>query len=185
MSNTTTIQWAWGQNQSINFNPATDKLDFGWDFQSGQFTLSESNGSTVISIPSNEQTYTLKGVALSALHASNFSSNDASTMTYVMGVVSGNSAATTNPVTPVAPVDASSGSTSGGEVNNGGGSSGGGSATDTSGTAYASAWVSNQVYTAGERASFGDKVYQAKWWTQNETPLAVQLPQQFGNLSGI
>lgn len=177
-STVTAVNWAWGSHKEIAFNPATDKLDFGWNFQSGQFTLTESNGSAVIHIPSNDQSYVLKGVSLASLHASNFIANDASTLTYLRGVLNGDGSTESGsiaPVTPVAPVDTSSGTSAGGAANGDGAATGGsGTSTDTAGTgaAYASAWVSSQVYTAGERASFGDKVYQAKWWTQNETPVS-------------
>ena len=170
---TTAVNWAWGSHKEIAFNPATDKLDFGWNFQAGQFTMAESNGSTVISIPSNDQTYVLKDVPLSSLHASNFVSNDASTTAYLTGVVNGttpasntntngNTSGTTAPVVPVdtPPVD----------TNAAGNTTPSGSTTPSGATAYAKAWVSGEVYTAGEKVSFGDKVYQAKWWTQNESP---------------
>lgn len=72
---TTVINWAWGSNQKINFNPLTDKLDFGW-FQSEQFSISEVNDSVVISIPTNNQTYTLTNVKLSQLSMNNIIAND-------------------------------------------------------------------------------------------------------------
>lgn len=77
---TTTINWAWGTNAVLAFNPSTDLLDFGW-FQGEQFTLSEVNGSVVISIPSNNQTYTLAGVTLAALSPANISARDSSAAT--------------------------------------------------------------------------------------------------------
>jgi hypothetical protein len=64
---TTNIVWNWGTNTDINFNPATDILDFGW-FAADQFTISEVNGTVVIAIPSNHQTYTLQHTTLSDLH---------------------------------------------------------------------------------------------------------------------
>lgn len=84
---TTIISWAWGSHTTLAFNPASDKLNFGWNFQSGQFTLTEVNGSTVLEIPSNNQSITLSGVTLSELSISNFQANDPSVMTYVGGVV--------------------------------------------------------------------------------------------------
>ena len=60
---TTQINWNWGTNTNINFNAATDILDFGW-FQADQFTISEVNGTVVIAIPSNHQTYTLQHTTL-------------------------------------------------------------------------------------------------------------------------
>jgi hypothetical protein len=74
---TMNIVWNWGTNTDINFNPATDILDFGW-FAADQFTISEVNGTVVIAIPSNHQTYTLQHTTLSDLHLSNIVAKDAS-----------------------------------------------------------------------------------------------------------
>ena len=74
---TVNIVWNWGTNSSIDFNPATDILDFGW-FAANQFTISEVNGTVVIAIPSNHQTYTLQHTTLSELHLSNIVAKDAS-----------------------------------------------------------------------------------------------------------
>ena len=74
---TTQINWKWGTNTNINFNAATDILDFGW-FQADQFTISEVNGTVVIAIPSNHQTYTLQHTTLHDLHLSNVAARDAS-----------------------------------------------------------------------------------------------------------
>jgi len=63
---TTQINWNWGTDTSVNFNATTDILDFGW-FQADQFTISELNGTVVIAIPSNHQTYTLQHTTLGAL----------------------------------------------------------------------------------------------------------------------
>ncbi|WP_246161345.1 hypothetical protein [Segnochrobactrum spirostomi] len=74
---TTTITWAWGSNTLVQFNPATDILDFGW-FSADNFTVSQVNGSVVISIPSNNQTYTLSGITLAQLSMANIAAKDAS-----------------------------------------------------------------------------------------------------------
>jgi len=156
---TTSVSWAWGSHKAIAFNPATDKLDFGWNFQSGQVTLTESNGSTVISIPSNQQSYTLTGVTLSELSTANFVSNDSGLLAYVAGVLDSGAVApapTPIPEPTPEPVVPDSGTTPDDVP------------ADTS--TDANAWASGQVYTAGDRVSFGDNVYEAKWWTQNETP---------------
>ncbi|BBU68793.1 glycosyl hydrolase family 18 protein [Fluviibacter phosphoraccumulans] len=150
---TTSVGWAWGSHKAIAFNPATDKLDFGWNFQSGQLTVTESNGSTVISIPSNQQSYTLTGVSLSELSTANFVSNDSGLLAYVAGVLGSGAVA---PMPTPAPVVPDSGTTPDDVPAD--------TTTDTN------AWASWQVYTAGDRVSFGDNVYEAKWWTQNETP---------------
>ncbi len=44
------------------------------------FKVSEQNGSVVIAIPSNDQTYTLTGVTLSEMHIEDVSAKDASTV---------------------------------------------------------------------------------------------------------
>lgn len=72
-----TIAWSWGQHTEFAFDPSRDVLDFGW-FAGDSFTLSEINGSVVISIPSNQQTYTLTGVSFSDLSANNIVAKDAS-----------------------------------------------------------------------------------------------------------
>jgi len=77
---TTVITWDWGKNPVINFNPATDKLDFGW-MGAGQFDVTENAGSTVISVADNAHTYTLSGVSLSQLSADNIVAKDAGTVT--------------------------------------------------------------------------------------------------------
>ena len=79
----TNISWAWGSHTTLSFNPSIDKLNFGWNFQSGQFTLTEINGSSVINIPSNNQTMTLAGVTFSELSISNFQANDEGVLKYV------------------------------------------------------------------------------------------------------
>lgn len=65
-----TISWLYGVDTVLDFDPAGDTLDFGW-FKASEFELTESNGSTVITIVGNKQTYTLTGVALSELTMSN------------------------------------------------------------------------------------------------------------------
>lgn len=95
MATVTKIQWAWGQNQAINFDPTSDVLDFGW-FQSSQYTVSEVNGSVVIGIPSNNQSYTLTGVSLAELSLQNIRASDTS-------VVSAWQSLLTEATTPVTP----------------------------------------------------------------------------------
>ena len=73
----TQINWNWGSNTNVNFDAASDTLDFGW-FQADQFTISEVNGTVVIAIPSNQQTYTLQHTTLHDLHLSNIIAKDAS-----------------------------------------------------------------------------------------------------------
>ena len=76
---TTAIGWHWGTSTVLAFNPATDKLDFGW-MQPTSFGLSQSSGSTVISIVDNNQSYTLSGVLLSQLQMGNIVALDTNTL---------------------------------------------------------------------------------------------------------
>ena len=75
---TTVVGWKWGSNTVLNFDPAKDKLDFVW-MQPGNFTVTEANGSTVIGIVNNNQTYTLNGVALNQLRMANIVALDGNT----------------------------------------------------------------------------------------------------------
>jgi chitinase len=52
-----------------------DRLDFGW-FKAHEIVLSEVNGSTVVTIEGNRQTYTLTGVGLGELTMSNIVARD-------------------------------------------------------------------------------------------------------------
>lgn len=97
---TTVISWAWGSHTSIGFNPATDKLDFGWNFQSGQFTLTEVNGTTIINIPTNNQSITLTGISLSDLTADNFLAKDPGVLSYVQGVINSPNGPSVSPPSP-------------------------------------------------------------------------------------
>lgn len=50
--------------------------------------------------------------------------------------------------------------------------------TDTTdpGDCNVAAWDANKVYLAGDRASINGKVYEAKWWTQGDSPSASNDP---------
>ncbi len=73
---TTTIDWLYGVNTTVAFDPALDRLDFGW-FKASEIGIAEVGGSTVITIEGNRQTYTLSGVTLGALEMSNIVARDA------------------------------------------------------------------------------------------------------------
>jgi hypothetical protein len=75
---TTVVGWHWGSNSVLDFDPAKDKLDFVW-MQPGNFTVTQTNGSTVIGIVDNNQTYTLNGVALNQLRIGNIVALDSAT----------------------------------------------------------------------------------------------------------
>jgi chitinase len=72
---TTVIDWHYGTNTVLNFDPSKDKLDFGW-FKASEFSVTEVDGSTVISIDSNKQTYVLTGVTLYELDHNNIAARD-------------------------------------------------------------------------------------------------------------
>ncbi|WP_374251501.1 fibronectin type III domain-containing protein [Xanthobacter sp.] len=74
---TVAINWSWGAHDTIDFDPATDTLDFGW-IGADSFTITEVNGSVVIDLPGNNHSYTLKGVSLSDLSLANVTGHDAS-----------------------------------------------------------------------------------------------------------
>ena len=97
---TTKITWSWGSNTVLNFNPAADKLDFGW-FQPTNFDIAETAGSTRITIAGNNQTYTLNGVALNEMSIGNIIALDAATMTKWRGALA--SATTAAPPVLTAP----------------------------------------------------------------------------------
>eukprot|EP01031_Cornospumella_fuschlensis_P049123 gene49123-60127_t len=71
------IEWDYDSSTVLAFNPAVDKLDFGW-FKAYEFDISEVNGSTVISITNNHQTYTLTGVSIGELAINNIIALDTS-----------------------------------------------------------------------------------------------------------
>ncbi|MCK0206706.1 cellulase family glycosylhydrolase [Starkeya koreensis] len=64
------IDWDYGANVVLDFDPATDRLDFRY-FRPAEFTVTEVNGSVVIAIVGQNQTYTLRGVSLGELDYNN------------------------------------------------------------------------------------------------------------------
>ncbi len=75
-ADTFSISWAWGTNTAINFDTALDTLDFSWMAKDG-FSIAEANGSTVITIEGNNQTYQLTDVSLAELSLANIAAKDA------------------------------------------------------------------------------------------------------------
>ncbi|MCD8503858.1 MAG: glycoside hydrolase family 18 protein [Burkholderiaceae bacterium] len=72
-----TINWSWGSEQVLDFDPQADKLDFGW-IGGDAFTLSEQDGSVVIEIASNQQSYVLQDVSAADLSMQNIQALDVS-----------------------------------------------------------------------------------------------------------
>ncbi len=69
------IDWQYNVSTRLDFDPAADRLDFGW-FKAHEIVLSEVSGSTVITIEGNRQSYTLTGVGLGELTMSNIVARD-------------------------------------------------------------------------------------------------------------
>lgn len=144
---TTSIAWNWGTNTDINFNAATDVLDFGW-FAADQFTISEVNGTVVIAIPSNHQTYTLQHTKLSDLHLSNIVAKDASAISEWTTVLGSAPVAPAPPGPPIAPI----------------------TPPVVPPDSSAAPWSANTIYTAGMTATENGVTYKANWWTQGNDP---------------
>ncbi|MGD9622678.1 MAG: Calx-beta domain-containing protein, partial [Mycolicibacterium sp.] len=85
---TTVIGWQWGTNAVLDFDPATDKLDFGW-FQPANFEVTEAAGSTRIEIVDNNQTYTLAGVGLGEMSMGNIVALDTNTVAKWQALIGG------------------------------------------------------------------------------------------------
>ncbi len=95
----TTITWNWGTNPVLAFNPATDKLDFGW-MGPTQFDVAEKSGSTVIAVVGNNHSYTLQNVPVSQLQTTNIVAKDAGTVSKWQTLIS--AAQTTVPALSIA-----------------------------------------------------------------------------------
>ncbi|MTH97645.1 hypothetical protein [Roseibium sp. RKSG952] len=88
------IDYNWGNNQTVSdFNPDTDTITFGW-FNSGDISISEVNGSVVISLDNNNQTITLEGISLSELSEDNFVFKNSSISAEVLAQLDVDSTAT-------------------------------------------------------------------------------------------
>lgn len=75
-ADTFAITWTWGSDTAIDFDTALDTLDFRW-MGKDHFSIAEANGSTVITIEGNKQSYTLTGVSLTELSLANIAAKDA------------------------------------------------------------------------------------------------------------
>lgn len=98
---TTTITWNWGANPVVAFNPATDKLDFGWMAPSA-FTVTETGGSTKIAIVDNNHSYTLQNVGLAQLTTTNIVAKDSGTVSKWQGLIATAQTANTTPTVSIA-----------------------------------------------------------------------------------
>jgi len=83
------VTWTWGQDEVVNdFDPSTDTIFIDW-IDAARLEVSETNGSVVFAVPSNNQTTTLTGVTLSMLSAANFTILDDTAAAEVLGLVGG------------------------------------------------------------------------------------------------
>ena len=92
---TTVIAWKYGTNTPLTFDPSKDKLDFGW-FKAPDFDVTDTSGSTKITIVGNNQTYTLTGVTLGQLQTGNIVALDAGARTKWQNLIF-----TATPTTPL------------------------------------------------------------------------------------
>ena len=92
---TTVIAWKYGTDTPLTFDPSKDKLDFGW-FKAPEFDVTDTSGSTKITIVGNNQTYTLTGVSLGQLQTGNIIALDSGARTKWQNLIF-----TATPATPL------------------------------------------------------------------------------------
>lgn len=102
------IDWDYGTKTVLDFDPATDKLDFKY-FRPAEFTVAEVNGSTVITIVGQNQTYTLTGVSLAELDYNNIVAVEDATYQKWRGLIEAADAGGTLPTLRVADAELSEG----------------------------------------------------------------------------
>lgn len=154
---TTTLGWHWNTQTVLAFDPARDKIDFGW-LTPQDFSVVELNGSVVILMPGAQQSYTLEGVTLAELSTANITARSAVVLEEWATLLSG-----------------ASGS---------GGGSGDGSGS-TLPVIEASAWIDAKAYVAGDLVSVGHLVYQANWWTLGTDPTSDHSPVGTGHVWSV
>lgn len=138
---TYSVGWQWNTQQEISFDPAHDKLDFGWLLPQ-DFSLAEVNGSLVIILAANQHTITLQGVTLADLTPDD--------------IIGKTSLVTDAWAEAIAEAK---------------GETAGGGTTETAPQVIeAPDWSADTVYTAGDQVTVGHVVYEAKWWTLGSDP---------------
>lgn len=161
---TTTLGWHWNTQTVLAFDPAIDKLDFGW-LTPQDFSVVELNGSVVILMPAAQQSYTLEGVTLAELSAANITARSAVVLDEWATRLSGTSG-------------------SGGGSGNGSDTGSGGSV-PTPTVIEAPAWTDAKAYVAGDQVSVGHLVYQANWWTLGTDPASDHGPVGTGHVWSV
>ena len=82
------VFWNWGTDATLNFNPETDKIDFGW-MTSGNIEFSQQNDGLHISVVGNQQSYKLENVNINDLSADHFIALDASLQNEIDSFIDG------------------------------------------------------------------------------------------------
>ncbi|MCA0906991.1 hypothetical protein LCM27_11370 [Ruegeria marisrubri] len=87
------LTWSYGSDAQItDFDPTTDTIFVDW-ISAADLEISEQGGSVVFAIPSNQQTLTLVGVALSDLAPGNFTILDATAAEEILNLIGGDAPA--------------------------------------------------------------------------------------------
>lgn len=92
------LTWSYGSDTQIDsFDPAADTIFVDW-ISAADLVITETNGSVVFSIPSNQQSLALTGVTLTDLSADNFTILDGTAAGEILGLIGdGTSSPTPNP----------------------------------------------------------------------------------------
>ncbi|MEO1199154.1 MAG: hypothetical protein AAFX39_07960 [Pseudomonadota bacterium] len=94
------IDWAWGQDETVPFDPASDTIFVDW-INAEALEVFETSAGVVIAVPSNNQRVTLRDAELSDLTSDNFTFNDSSAAQEVLALVGpGSTPPPDNPDTP-------------------------------------------------------------------------------------
>jgi chitinase len=107
---TTVISWKYGTNTPLAFDTSKDKLDFGW-FKATEFDVTDTSGSTRITIVGNNQTYTLSGVTLKQLQPGNIIALDSGARSKWQNLIYGAAPTTPLPTLSVADRNVAEGNT--------------------------------------------------------------------------
>lgn len=186
---TTTIAWVWDGSTVIDFDPSKDKLDFAW-ISADDFTITEANGSVVIFLPADHETYVLEGVSLADLTMANIVGQDQTTLDKWGALVppapeTGTGDAGTG---GTGSADTGSGDTGTGDTGTGDAGTGSDTGSDGSSTVepvYADPWSPDTIYWGGDQASVGNVVYEAKWWTLGVDPETDHGADGSGHVWGV
>ncbi len=81
------LTWAWGKKTVVtDFDPAKDTIFIDW-ISASELTITETAAGVVFSVPSNNQTLTLKGITLDDLKPANIRALDSSTQDLLTNLI--------------------------------------------------------------------------------------------------